>query len=192
MVHFELFDGERVSMAEGSSSPDKGADLFYEFATKTGHMYVSVFGYDYYENTKGSYTLNLSVTDPNDDHEPDDTFSRARIINSYPTGELQGTIVCDAANNNPGDYEFFSVLVSSGKKVDFTVTPEVQNTELHFGIYESNESYTGSGKDGNDGEALDYYLNNSTSEDVVLYIKLGGFRGDNGDYTISFTESNAI
>ncbi len=191
MVHFELYNEGRESFAEGSSAPDKGVDLSYSFPVKTGHIFLKVFGYDYYENTKGSYTVNLSVTDPNDDHEPDDTFSQARIIDSYPTGELEGTIVCDAANDNPGDYEFFKVTVKAGKKVDFTVTPEVQNTELHFGIYDSGEVYTGSGKDGDDGEALNYFLNNSTAEDVILYLKLGAFRGDNGNYSISFTESDA-
>ncbi len=192
MVHYEVLDEERKSIHKGSSAPDKGVDLSYKFPTKTGHIFIRIFGYDYYENTKGSYTMNLSVSDPNDDNEPDDTFSQARNISSYPTGALEGTIVCDAANDNPGDYEFFKVLIRAGKKVDFTVTPKAQNTELHFGIYNVDQSYTGSSEDGNDGETLEYYLNNPSTNDESVFIKLGGFPGDNGNYAISFTESDAI
>ena len=188
-VKYEIFDVGNNSIASGSGS-GKGADVSHEFPEKTEKIYVKVWGYDYFENTKGSYTLNLSVSDPNDDNEPDDTFADARNIDSYPT-DITGTIVGEAANDNGGDYEFFKVSVNAGKKVEFTVDPQASNTEMHFHIYNSDESYTGNNVDGSDGETLNYYLNNSSTEDAVLYIKLGAFVGDNGDYTISFTETTA-
>jgi len=189
-VHYEIMDANRQSITDGSAS-DQGANASAQFPTKSDKIYVKVWGYDYYLNTKGNCILNLSVADANDDNEPDDTFADAREISSFPSGDINGSIVCKAANNNDGDYEFFKVNVKAGKKVQFTVDPAASNTEMHFGIYNADESYTGNNKDGSDGETLNYYLDNPSASDVVLYIKLGAFPGDNGDYTISFTETTA-
>jgi hypothetical protein len=189
MVHYEILDSDKNTITDGSG--DKGANVSWKFPTKSGQIYVKVWGYDYYGDTKGSYTANLSVTDANDNNEPDDTFADARVINSYPTGDISGKVVAEAANDNGGDYEFYKVTVKAGKKVEFSVDPQASNTEMHFGIYNEDESYTGNGLDGTDGQTLNYSLNNSSSSDVIVYIKLGAFPGDNGDYTISFTETTA-
>jgi len=73
------------------------------------------------------------------------------------------------------------------------IDPSASDMELHFKIYYEDQSLADNGKDGADGETLDFYLNNGTAADVTLYIELGGYVGDsyNGDYTISFTETDA-
>ena len=183
----ELYDIDlnKEEQVEGSN----GANVSITYPTKGGSFYLLLKSL--YEGNKGNYTLTIENMNLNDDNEPDDTFADARIIDSYPTGDISGTIVYEAANDNGGDYEFYKVTVKAGKKVDFTIDPAASNTELHFGIYNQDQSYTGSSLDGSDGETLNYYLNNSSDSDAVVYIKLGAYPGDNGDYTISFTETTA-
>jgi len=126
----------------------------------------------------------------NDDYEPDNTFEEAREITSFPTGNLTGTVLTTAANDNGGDYEFFKVTLKGDKKVLWSVDPEASNTELHFNVYKADKTYLGK-TDGADGETIGNSVNNVGSTDTHFYIKLGAFVGDNGDYTISFTETDA-
>ncbi len=127
----------------------------------------------------------------NDDYEPDNTFEEAREITSFPI-ELTGKVLTNAASPDytNGDYEFFKVTLKGDKKVLWSVDPEASNTELHFNVYNSIESYEGQ-VDGDDGRTITGSMNNLGSTDTHFYIKLGAFVGDNGDYTISFTETDA-
>lgn len=168
-----------------------GADLTYTFISKDDEFYVRVSGWDGYVNnnkSSGSYTF-TSVCNGNDDNEPDDTFEDAREITSFPTS-VTGTILIDAANNNDGDYEFFKVTIYDGKKVEWEVSPEASNTELHFNVYDTNKTLLGN-VDGNRGQTITGSMSNTSGSESYFYIKLGAFVGDNGNYTISFTETNA-
>lgn len=182
----ELYDIDlnKEEQVEGSN----GANVSITYPTKGGSFYLLLKSL--YEGNKGNYTLTIENKNLNDDNEPDDTFADARIIDSYPTGDISGTIVYDAANDNGGDYEFYKVTVKAGKKVDFTVDPSASDTEMHFRIYDQDQDYS-DGDGGDDGETLNYYLNNPSDSDAVFYVKLGAYPGDNGDYTISFTETTA-
>ncbi|HOT17739.1 MAG TPA: hypothetical protein PLB07_08820 [Bacteroidales bacterium] len=169
-----------------------GADLSYTFVSKENVFYLQVLGWDGYINdhcSSGSYTL-TPVNNGNDDYEPDDTFDDARPITSYPTGDLTGTILADAVNDNGGDYEFFKVSIANNKKVSWSVKPVAANTELHFHVYEANREYKGYA-DGADGQTITGSMNNKTGVNSYFYIKLGAYVGDNGNYTISFTETDA-
>ena len=136
----------------------------------------------------GSYTF-TPVCNGNDDNEPDDTFEDAREITSFPT-PVTGTILIDAANNNDGDYEFFKVTIYNGKKVEWEISPEASNTELHFNVYDTNKTLFGN-VDGNKGQTVTGSMSNTSGSESYFYIKLGAFVGDNGNYTISFTETDA-
>jgi len=148
-------------------------------------------GIAYDHSSSGSYTL-TPVVNGNDDNEPDDTFEQAREITSIPSSglTLTGTILATAANNNDGDYEFFKVSLANNKKVLWSVTPKASNTELHFRVYDANKEYLGKA-DGSDGQTITGSMNNTSGSDSFFYIELGAFVGDNGHYTISFTETDA-
>ncbi len=168
-----------------------GADLTYTFISKDDEFYVRVSGWDGYVNnnkSSGSYTF-TPVCNGNDDNEPDDTFEDAREITSFPT-PVTGTILIDAANNNDGDYEFFKVTIYNGKKVEWEISPEASNTELHFNVYDTNKTLFGN-VDGNKGQTVTGSMSNTSGSESYFYIKLGAFVGDNGNYTISFTETDA-
>jgi len=161
--------------------PTTGGSYFLEISDKSG-------------DEEGHYTIKVTDLNDNDDNEPNDTFSQATVISSYPTGNISGTIVVTASTEYPnGDFDFFLVLVSANKKVDFTVSPLASDLELHFKIYDESQILVDEGLDGNDGQVLNFYLNNPSGSDVTMYIKLGGILGEslNGNYTISFTESDA-
>ncbi|UCG27259.1 MAG: hypothetical protein JSV24_09810, partial [Bacteroidales bacterium] len=184
-----LYDsqGGQIGILEG----DPGQDLLISLSTRNGSYYIKIS--DKSGEIKGDYTLQISNTDANDNNEPDDTFAQAQVISSYPN-TINGTILVDAGPDSPyGDWEYFLVLVKAGKRVDFSADPGANDMELHFKIYNEDQSLADEGKDGTDGETLNFYLNNGTAADVTLYIELGGYIGEsyNGDYTISFTETTA-
>ncbi len=182
---FEVYDSEHNKIDEVGGG--NGANVNLTLPTKGGTYYLVVKSR--YENNKGDYTLTIENQNLNDDNEPDDTFENAREINSFPSGTLSGTIVVDAEGDNGGDYEFFKVTLNEDKKVEFTVDPEASNTEMHFNIYGNDQSYLDN-YDGGDGQTINYFVNN-TGSSTYFYIKLGAFVGDNGNYTISFTETTA-
>ncbi len=183
--------GANKSVLQTIGATTAGSNLEYTFVSKENEFYLQILGWDGYVNdhgSSGSYTL-TPVVNGNDDYEPDDTFEDAREINSFPS-DLTGKILADAANNNGGDYEFFKVLIANNKKVSWSVTPEASNTELHFRVYDANKKYLGN-VDGSDGQTITGSMNNTTGADSFIYIELGAFVGDNGNYTISFTETAA-
>ncbi|HZK20542.1 MAG TPA: hypothetical protein VFC68_07445 [Treponemataceae bacterium] len=174
------------------SSKTKGADVTYTLVSKENVFYVRVSGWDGVildHRSSGEYDLKV-ICNGNDSNEPDDTFEQARVIDSFPSGDLSGTILSEAANDNGGDYEFFKVSLAVGKKVAWSIAPEKANTELHFHVYDQGKELQGS-VDGNDGQTITGSLNNSGTTATFFYIKLGAFLGDNGNYTISFTETDA-
>ena len=187
---FERYGADRASLGR-TYGTTQGADVSYTLTSNEDEFYLRVsgdigYGLDHY--SKGSYTLTVT-NNGNDDNEPDDTFGDAREITSYPT-DLTGTILSDAANDNGGDYEFFKVTIANNKKVSWSVDPDAANTELHFHVYNASQTYLGN-EDGGDGQTINGNMSNTTGSDSFIYIKLGGFIGDNGDYSISFTETDA-
>ncbi len=170
-----------------------GGDLSYTFVSKQDEFYLQVLGWNGLTDhrTSGSYTL-TPIVNGNDDYEPDDTFEQARVITSIPSSglTLTGKILSNAANDNGGDYEFFKVMLNNGKKILWSIKPEAANTELHFHVYDPNKKYLGI-VDGSKGQTIKGSMYNTSGVDLFFYIKLGGYIGDNGDYTISFTETNA-
>jgi len=164
-------------------------------STTGGSYFLEI--YDKSGDEEGDYTIKVTDLNDNDDNEPNDTFGQATVISSYPTGNIPCTIVADASSEYPnGDFDFFLVLVRANKRVDFTVSPLASDLKLHFKIYDESQMLKDEGLDGDDGQVLKFYLNNPSGSDVItMYIKLGGILGEttyNGDYTISFTESDAI
>lgn len=190
---FEIYDSSKSSMVifRDTGATTAGADVSYTIITKEDAFYVRISGWDGYVNdhvSSGNYTFTV-VNNGNDDYEPDDTFEDAREITSFPSGTISGAVLTSAANNNGGDYEFFKVTLNEGKKVTFIIDPEAANTEMHFNVYGNDQSYLGQ-LDGEDGQTLEFYVNN-TGASTSFYIKLGAYVGDNGNYTISFTETDA-
>lgn len=171
---------------------DEGSDLTYTFASKSAGFYVSVYGWDNImhdpNGSSGSYTIQITDNNANDSNEPDDTFADARVIDAVPASALEGTIITDAANDNGGDFEFFKVSIADSTRIGWSADPSAANTELHFRVYDDSEAYLGN-EDGGDGETITGSLSNTSGSDTFFYISLGGFVGDNGDYTITFTES---
>ena len=193
---FRFYDNDKTELGDYEIwYPGSSANFSQRIPMKSGSsngVYFLVNGKDG-TGINGScpYQLKVVSLHMNDDNEPDDTFAQAREITSYPSGTISGAVVTVAANDNGGDYEFYKVTLNAGKKVSFTIDPESSDTEMHFGIYDSSQAYM-DGLDGGDGQTLDYYVNNSGSQSVSFFIKLGGFPGaTNGNYTISFTETNA-
>lgn len=192
---FRFYDSDKTEL--GSYEiwyPGKSANFSQRIPMKSGSsngVYFLIDGKDG-TGTNGTcpYQLKVVSLNMNDDNEPDDTFAQAREITSYPSGTINGAVVTEAANDNGGDYEFYKVTLNAGKKVSFSVDPESSDTELHFSIYDNSQAYL-DGLDGGDGQTLNYYVNNSGAQSVNFYIKLGGYPGTNGNYTISFTETNA-
>jgi hypothetical protein len=188
---FNIYGADKSEL-DSKGSTTAGADLSYTFISKEDVFYVRVSGWSGYasdHNSSGSYTF-TPTSNGNDDNEPDDTFDNAREIISFPTDNLAGTILIDAANDNNGDYEFFKVTIPDGKKIEWSVDPEASNTELHFNVYDAYKDYLGN-EDGSDGQTINGSMNNTSGAESYFYIKLGGYVGDNGNYTISFTETNA-
>jgi hypothetical protein len=189
-VRIRLY-GANKSVLDSKGVGTAGADLSYTFVSKEDEFYLQVLGWDGFTDhqSSGSYTL-TPVVNGNDDYEPDDTFEQAREITSYPTGNLTGTILADAYDDNGGDYEFFKVSLANGKKVLWSVKPEASNTKLHFQVYNPNKKYLGNAT-GSNGQTINGSMYNTSGTDLFFYIKLGGYIGDNGNYTISFTETDA-
>ncbi len=168
---------------------DYGADVEHTIYTKENFQYLRFSGWDAYINdhkSTGSYVIKV-VENPNDSYEPDNTFEDSRVINSFPSGELYGVVLVNAANDNDGDYEFFKMILSSGKKVEWIIDPSASNTTLIFDVYSESLEHKGT-LSGNSGQTLAGSMNNPGTVDTEFYIRLGAFVGDNGDYTISFTE----
>jgi|BioPla2DNA2_1021312.scaffolds.fasta_scaffold07170_1 hypothetical protein len=191
-VRIHLY-GANKSKLHSKGVDTAGANLSYTFVSKEDEFYLQVSGWDGFteHQSSGSYTL-TPVVNGNDDYEPDDTFEQAREITSIPSSglTLTGKILANAANDNGGDYEFFKVSLSNNKKILWSIKPEVSNTELHFHVYDSNKTYLGDA-DGSKGQTITGSMYNTSGADSFFYIKLGAYIGDNGNYTISFTETDA-
>ncbi len=162
-----------------------GENLDFDLYTQGGTYFVKVNSY--YGQSSGAYSFSFQNMHANDDNEPDDDFDHAREIQSLPAENLTGTILVDAANDNNGDYEFFKVVLNVDKKTIWSIKPLAANTELHFKVYGPDKTYLGM-IDGSDGETIGGHVNNTGTTQTYFYIQLGGFIGDNGNYTISFTE----
>lgn len=181
-----LYD-DQMDRLHNTHASTPGSNISLSMLTRGGTYYLKLGSL--YESSTGSYTMSITERGANDNNEPDDTFEDALLVNTFPSENLTGTIVGDASGDS-GDFEFFKVFLKGDKKVTFSLSPEADNTELHFKLYDADQTYL-TIRDGSEGETLDFYVNNSGSTDTYFYLKVGGFTGDNGHYTISFVENDA-
>ncbi len=182
-VDLEIYDEQGNSL--GGSSGDWGSDVLVNLFTKGGIYYVKISSL--YEQKTSSYVLSIKNKNLNDSNESDDDFAHAQSIENFPSSK-QGVIVSSGTDNY--DYDFFKVKLPFGKKISWSIDPTADNTKLHFDVYDQNESSLGN-QNGNEGQTISGNVNNTGSGDTYFYIKLGGFTGDNGNYSISFEESPA-
>lgn len=171
---------------------DPGFGYIIYWPTIEGTFYLEIG--DKNDGAKGDYTLKLTDLNDSDANEPNNIFAQATIIDTYPTGVISANIVTTASAVYPnGDWDYYLVVVKANKKVEFTVSPQAGDMAMHFRIYNETQVEIDPGEDGDPGEVLDFYLNNSTGSDVTLYVKLSGILGNSyeRDYSISFTETVA-
>ncbi len=175
-----LFDQHGMPLV--SMSGGKGATVELSQPSNGGVYYVLVESYQ--EQSTGGYTFSFKNLGLNDDNEPDDDMDHARVIDTFPTGVISGTILVNQ------DLEFFRVTLPVHKKISWTVSPAVGNTALYFDVYGPDKDRIG-GLEGGSGQTLQYYVNNTGTTDTYFYIGLGGTVGSNGHYSISFTAGDA-
>lgn len=164
----------------------KGEDISMKFANSGGMYFIKLKSYN---NQVGDYTLTVKDSEANDDFEPDNTLSQGRVIDTYPTNEITGTILTDDAYPET-DYECFEILVKQGMRVDFDVIPSSSNIALHLEIYNKNKELIET-VDKAQGESItSWYLYHTDSSEISMYLKLSGDVPDEGgDYRISFEEN---
>ena len=168
----------------------RGIDIPFNMYTIGGTYYISIYSMN--DKETGDYTLTITNKDANDNNEPDDTFENARVIDTYPTGLLNGIVLWSADADYPdGDWEFFYVKIGPGKRVVFTLDPVPDDLEMHFKIYDTARNLINEGLDYGDGETLSYNIDNPTAGIVYIYIKAGATLGDSydGSYYASFEET---
>jgi hypothetical protein len=187
-----------MTLYEASGSPigtifsDPGMDIGINLATRGGSFYLEIYSYS--GSNKGHYSLVIENLGLNDDYEPDDNFAQARLIETFPSGSITGNVIWEASTDEPnGDWEFFKVLVSAGRKVSFQVSPAAQDIKLQYELFGNDQLSLGSPVLGSEGEALSSSFNNPGATDLYFFIKLGGKPNNemNGNYSISFQESEA-
>lgn len=171
---------------------DPGLDFSISMASRGGSYFIEIYSYS--DRNEGYYTLTVSDTDSNDDYEPDESFGNARLISSFPSGELTGNIIFEAGVEEPeGDWEFFKVMAGAEKKISFFVSPDEEDMILQYELFGSDQISLQGGEPvvGEEGQALSGYYNNYSTEETWFFLKLGGKPSNrlNGDYTITFTES---
>jgi len=185
-----IYDGLGNKIITYWNDPSYGYIVFYP--TIEGTYYLEIG--DKNNQEKGDYSLKVTDLNDSDANEPNNTFSTATVIDTYPTGTIPANIVTTAsAEYSSGDWDYYLVVVNANKKVDFTVSPQATDLAMHFKIYNESQTEIDPGLDGTPGQSLNFYLNNSGAELITVYVKLGGTLGSSyeRDYTISFTETDA-
>jgi len=185
-----IYDGLGNKIITYWNDPSYGYIVFYP--TIEGTYYLEIG--DKNNKEKGDYSLKVTDLNDSDANEPNNTFSTATVINTYPTGTISANIVTTAsAEYSSGDWDYYLVVVNANKKVDFTVSPQPTDLAMHFKIYNESQTEIDPGLDGTPGQSLNFSWNNSGAELITVYVKLGGTLGSSyeRDYTISFTETDA-
>ena len=174
----------------GSLTGDAGINMNINLSTRTGSYYIEI--YDKNSDREGKYKLTITLLQANDSNEPDDTFEDARIVSSYPSGVITGTILVNASDDNQnGDFEFFKVLIDTDKAVAFTVTPAADDIKLNYKIFKEDRSVVADETEGTPGQILQASVGSGSGDSMTRYLRVGATLGDtgNGNYTISFTET---
>jgi len=175
----------------GSFTGNAGINMNINLSTRTSSYYIEI--YDKNSDHEGKYKLTITLLQANDPNEPDDTFADARIVSSYPSGVITGTILINASDDNQnGDFEFFVLLVNSNKKVSFTLTPDADDIKMNYTIFKEDHSVVVAETEGTAGQILQASVGSGSGGSLTRYLRIGATLGDtgNGDYTISFTETD--
>ena len=175
----------------GSFTGNAGINMNISLSTRTSSYYIEI--YDKNSDREGKYKLTVTLLQANDSNEPDDTFGNARIIDSYPSGVITGTILINASDDNQyGDFEFFVLSVDIDKKVNFTLTPVADDIKLNYKIFKENRDVVIEETEGTAGQILQASVGSGSGGSLTRYLRVGATLGDtgNGNYTISFTETD--
>ena len=78
------------------------------------------------------------------------------------------------------------------RTVSFTLTPDADDIKLNYKIFKEDHSVVGEETEGTAGQILQASVGNDSGGDLSRYLRVGATLGDtgNGDYTISFTETD--
>ena len=175
----------------GSFTGNAGINMNISLSTRTSSYYIEI--YDKNSDREGKYKLTITLLQANDSNEPDDTFENARIVDTYPFGPITGTILVNASDaNENGDFEFFVLSVEVDKTVSFTLTPAADDIKLNYKIFKEDRSVVVEETEGTPGQILQASVGSGSGGSLTRYLRIGATLGDtgNGDYTISFTETN--
>ncbi len=175
----------------GSFTGNAGINMNISLSTRTSSYYIEI--YDKNSDREGKYKLTITLLQANDSNEPDDTFENARIVDSYPSGVITGTILINASDENQnGDFEFFVLSVDVDKTVGFTLTPAADDIKLNYKIFKEDRSVVVEETEGTPGQILQASVGSGSGGSLTRYLRVGATLGDtgNGNYTISFTETN--
>ena len=175
----------------GSFTGNAGINMNINLSTKTSSYYIEI--YDKNSDHEGKYKITITLLQANDSNEPDDTFDDAFIVTSYPSGIITGTILINASDENQyGDFEFFVLSVDVDKKVDFTLTPAADDIKMNYKIFKEDRSVVVEETEGTAGQILQASVGSGSGGSMTRYFRVGATLGDtgNGNYTISFTETD--
>ena len=175
----------------GSFTGNAGINMDISLTTKSSSYYIEI--YDNNSEHEGNYKLTVTLLQANDSNEPDDTFDDAFIVSSYPSGDITGTILSNASDDNQnGDFEFFILLVDVNKRVDFTLTPSANDIMMNYKIFWEDRSVVVEETEGTPGQILQASVGSGSGGSISRYLRVGATLGatGNGNYSISFTESD--
>lgn len=175
----------------GSLTGNAGINMNINLSTRTSSYYIEI--YDKNSDREGKYKLTITLLQANDSNEPDDTFENARIVDTYPSGAITGTILINASDaNQNGDFEFFILLIKVDKAVGFTLTPAADDIKLNYKIFNEDRSVVVEETEGTPGQILQASVGSGSGGSMTRYLRVGATLGGtgNGNYTISFTETD--
>jgi len=175
----------------GSFTGNAGINMNINLSTRTSSYYIEI--YDKNSDHEGKYKLTITLRQAYDSNEPDDTFDDAYIVSSYPSGIITGTILVNASDDNQnGDFEFFVLLINADKAVSFTLTPDADDIKLNYKIFKEDHSVVVEETEGTAGQILQASVGRGTGGSMTRYLRVGATLGGtgNGNYTISFTETD--
>ena len=175
----------------GSFTGNAGINMNITLSTRTSSYYIEI--YDKNSEQEGKYELTITLLQANDSNEPDDSFDDARIVYSYPSGDITGTILVNASDaNQNGDFEFFVLLINLNEILNFTLTPVADDIKMNYKIFNANRSVVVDETEGTPGQILQASVGDGSGGSMTRYLRVGATLGEtgNGNYTISFTESD--
>ncbi|MCK4631038.1 MAG: hypothetical protein KAT40_06320, partial [Bacteroidales bacterium] len=189
-IEFSLYDNQGDQLGSSfTGNPGKGLNI--RLSTRDGSYYIKLS--EKSGDKEGHYSVKVTDQNANDDNEPDDTFENARIIDSYPSGDIAGTILVNASEANQyGDFEFFVLLINLNKTLYFTLTPTADDIKMNYKIFNEDHSVVVNETEGTAGQILQASVGDGSGGSMTRYLRVGATIGEtgNGNYTISFSESD--